>query len=436
MLQQEKPITQAACHLPRQPPESAPNVASLIGRLQAAGLEPVIPDYRDRQSGSGVSMLLSVQELLGSQHELERLAGTIRRYLLADQAVTMTLRELGEPGESAQALETFCLQLHHNGVPRNRSLGVCLGGAALPLRAFSLITRCWLGDGPRYALLGAPQMQQFDTDTWEYLWRFRASRWAVLPAYAETVATPCPLLADEAASAILPTFGLQAAADTAWLPMRLHLPRFADRLGIVCLETLSRALLTGVSTGERLLDLLQWPTEAMSRDSRSNRRIAINVTGFGELVRLQNKSPSDFYALQSLLQIAQHIRDALWKCSAQIARQSELLPAIAKHEPSFATSEEHHTRNWANRWQAAIERSAVRHRNLLVMSPYSVVPKDDAGCAAYADLLPVIGFADAHSFAAAPPLRNWKIREFCHFHRRARAVMQHRNAASLVATRA
>ena len=140
MLQQEKPTTQAAAHLPRQPVESAPNVASLIGRLQAAGLEPVIPDYRDRQSGSGVSMLLSVQELLGSQRDLERLAGTIRRYLLADLAVTMTLRELGEPGESAQALETFCLQLHHNGVPRNRSLGVCLGGAALPLRTFSLIT--------------------------------------------------------------------------------------------------------------------------------------------------------------------------------------------------------------------------------------------------------------------------------------------------------
>jgi len=408
MLQQEKPKTPAACHSSLQPVESVPNAASLIGKLQAAGLEPLIPDYRDRQSGSGISMLLSVQELLGSQHELERLAGTIRHYLLADMAVTMTLRDFGEPGESAQAL----------------------------LRAFSLITRCWLGEGPRYALLGAPQMQQFDTDTWEYLWRFRAGRWAVFPAYAETVATPCPLLADEAASAILPTFGLQASADTAWLPMRLHLPRFADQMGVVCLDALNRALLTGVSTGERLLDLLQWPTEAMSRDSRSNRRIAINVTGFGELVRLQNKAPSDFYALQSLLQIAQHIRDTLWKCSAHIASRSELLPAIAKHEPSFAASDEHHNRNWANRWQAAIERSAVRHRNLLVMSPYSVVPADDAGCAAYADLLPVIGFADAHSFAAAPPLKDWKIKEFCHFHRRARAVMQHRNAVSLVATRA
>jgi hypothetical protein len=436
MLQQEKPKIPAACHSSLQALESAPNAASLIGKLQAAGLQPEIPDHRDRQSGSGVSMLLSVQELLGSQHELERLAGAIRHYLLADLAVTMTLRDLGEPGESTQALEAFCLQLHHNGVPRSRNLGVCLGTAALPLRAFSLITRCWLGDGPRYALLGAPQMQQFDTDTWEYLWRFRAGRWAVFPAYAETVATPCPLLADEAASAILPTFGLQASADTAWLPMRLHLPRFADQMGIVCLDALNRASLTGVSTGERLLDLLQWPTEAMSRDSRSNRRIAINVTGFGELVRLQNKAPSDFYALQSLLQIAQHIRDTLWKCSAHIASRSELLPAIAKHEPSFAASDEHHSRNWANRWQAAIERSAVRHRNLLVMSPYSVLPTDDAGCAAYADLLPVIGFADAHSFAAAPPLKNWKIKEFCHFHRRARAVMQHRNAVSLVATRA
>ena len=388
----------------------------------------------------GVSMTLAVQSLLQSQRTIDEVACVVRQQLAKNMAVTLTLQQLGEGGDAIQALEGFCSRLRDAGTPGGSQLGICLGAPSIPLRAYALITRSSFGGGPRYVLLDGMQMQhqaaEADVDgMWEYLWRHRSSRWAVLPAYGESVSTPCPLLADEAANAVLPGSGIQAPAGSAWLPVRLHLPHFADDKGVVCFETLDKALVACVDAGDRLLDQHCWPSARMHDDARANRRMAIQVAGFGDLVRLQKKDPSDLGVLQSLSKLAEHVRTTVWRHSARIARRSDLLPAIAQHEPPPGACV-HHNRNWADRWQAAVERSAVRHRNLIVMSPYAVLPVNDSGCAAFADLLPVIAYADAHSFAAPPPFRSWKMEQFSRFHRRAWAVMQRRNAVSLVATRA
>ena len=177
------------------------------------------------------------------------------------------------------------------------------------------------------------------------------------------------------------------------------------------------------------------PREANFRQdlkSRVHRRLLETL----DLVQARKANPSDLEVLQSLAQLMEHVRSTVWNRSAELAQGEALLPAIARHKPAQAVADGVHNEHWATRWNAAVERCAVRHRNLLVISPYSVLPTAGDGCAAYTDLLPLIGCADAHSFAPPAPLQSWNFKEFCRFHRRAWAVMQQRNGVSLIATRA
>jgi len=400
-----------------------------------------LPVARGLAGSPGVSMAVAVQSLLQSKPSLHELAATVRRHVLQMTPVTLTLSELGDSTVATQALETFCGQLRNAGVPASPLIGLCLSGPSTPLRAYALITRCWLGNGPRYVIPGESRMRHLSGESdaaqyWRYLWRHRGTRWAVLPAYGDSVSTPCALLAGEKANAVLPTTGIQAPAGSAWLPLRLHLPQFADDHGAVRLQALTRSLVACVDRGERLIDLQTWPTGSMQRDAHMNRRIAIQITGIGDLVRMRRADPSNLAVLQSLVELMEHVRTTVWDRSAELARGADLLPAIARHEPALTVPEGQHHVHWAARWHAAVERCAVRHRNLLVISPYAVLPAGGDACAAYADLLPLIAGADAHSFATHGSLQSWKFKDFCRFHRRAWAVMQRRNGVSLIATRA
>ena len=400
-----------------------------------------LPIARTAAIPPGVVVTVAIQGLLRSKPLLLRLADVIRRHVLHMTPMSLMLSDLGGPDVAIQALEAFGRRLRDAGVPASPLIGICLCAPSPPLRAYSLITRCWFGSGPRYVIAGESQMQQpngskSDAQFWEYLWRHRGTRWAVLPAYSDSVSTPCPLLADERANAVLPTAGIQAPANSAWLQQRLHLPRFADSKGSIDREALTQTLIDCVDTGERQIDQQSWPTSGMQRDARLNRRMAIRVTGIGDLVRLQNANPSDLTVLRSLIQLMEYVRETVWNRSSALAQDADLLPSIARHDPGLSLADGQHSSHWAARWHAAVERCAVRHRNLLVISPYAVLPSAGDGCAAYTDLLPLIGWADAYSFAAPAPLQSWDFKDYCRFHRRARAVMQHRNGLSLVATKA
>jgi hypothetical protein len=67
------------------------------------------------------------------------------------------------------------------------------------------------------------------------------------------------------------------------------------------------------------------------------------------------------------------------------------------------------------------------------MSPYAVLPEGGDVEAGFTDLLPVLAHADAYAFAGQPPLSGWNIKAFRNFHSRAWAIMQRRNARSLIA---
>lgn len=422
-----------------------------LARLHAAGCDvrAIGSDYGP--ANCGVSMRLPVPQVIRDAARLAAVAADIGAAIGNAAPVTLTLSGLDAASRGSECAvdvyDEFCAALADAldaaDIRQKPPIGLCLASAALPLRAFTLIAARYFGHGPRYALLTPRDMLdgsagagsgQCASGVLDYCWRYRTSRWAVQPAYGHTVSSRCALLSDEVAGAILPVYGLQIPVASAWLPIRLHIPRFADAGGAVSLAALDRALQECVDTGDVLLDALRWPANGMGRDVQANRRLALLVTGFGDLVKLRNADPADFKVLHSMLQLGRYIREKLWSRSADIARRSKLLPAIARGNPAPATADDAVAGMWSARWQNAVKRTAVRHRNLLVLSPGSVLPEDDANCAAFTDLLPVIALADACSFASDHAHRGWNSLEYKQFHQRASAVIERRHEPSIVAT--
>ena len=75
----------------------------------------------------------------------------------------------------------------------------------------------------------------------------------------------------------------------------------------------------------------------------------------------------------------------------------------------------------------------MRHRNLLAISPYAVLPRRSHAHAGFTDLLPVIRQADTWAFAPAASFDGWNINQFKHFHKRARAIIQGSQDAAVIA---
>ena len=416
----------------------------LIGDLEHLGFEvpPLCGTQRD--GAGGVPMRLAVRDLLRSGSGAGIATSTILALLKDGVPLTLSLTDLGHESVAIRNLQRFCEVLqaeigHHN--QDSSFIGLCVHSHQLPLQALQVVTKSVLGNGPRYVLLDSLQMTQHsnprvqhETDqNWSFLWRNRMAPAPLKPAYGASVRTACPLLADEVAASVLPVSGIQVPVDSAWLPLGLQLPQFANEAGEIRWEQLLPALATGVGLAEKILDQLRWSHPGHGADAHLNRRLALSITGLGELVLRRGLDPADLATLRWLGNIIGRIRVSLWHRSGQLAQENGCLPALCGSDPSSAWHDSAHRENWRRRWRVALEKSAVRHRNLLVLSPYSVLPSTIAGSAAYTDLLPVIAYADAWSFAESPEFRGWTLHEYKAFHRRAWAVIQGGKSATLVA---
>jgi hypothetical protein len=117
----------------------------------------------------------------------------------------------------------------------------------------------------------------------------------------------------------------------------------------------------------------------------------------------------------------------------QMAEGREFLPSLLESEPAYAWHSAEHQRDWNGRWRQMLRMEAVRHRNVLVMSPYSVLPGAGDCPTAFTDLLPVLTHADAFSFRGVPAFSHWNVNEFSNFHRRAWAVITRESHRARVA---
>lgn len=417
-----------------------------IDRLRQLGFKvPPLCGTRNNVAG-GVPMRVSVRNLLRSGTASEIAINAILTLLRGHIPLTLSLTDLGREDAAIDALQRCCEFLQAeiaNDKQCGEHLGICVHSHQLPLRAFQEITKSVPGGGPRYVLLGSlqmtphssPQVQSGTAQNWSFLWRNRKASVPLKPAYGGTVRTACRLLADEVTASVLPVSGTQVPVDSAWLPLGLPLMHFANDSGELRWDQLLPALASGVELAEKIMDQLCWPQPGQRRDAYLNRRLAMSLTGLGDLAERRGLDPQNLVTLRWLSAIVARIRETLWQRSRQLARNAGCLPALCGNDPSSSWDDNAHRENWRRRWRVALEESAVRHRNMLVISPYSVLPANTCS-AGYIDLLPLLAYADAWSFADAPEFRGWTLDEYKAFHRRAWAVIQGRKTDTPVAARA
>ena len=270
------------------------------------------------------------------------------------------------------------------------------------------------------------QCRNLDHEAWQHLWELRTNSLFHID-YAADVLPVIPLLSVERATGVLPAIGIQVPAGTAWLPARFDLSRFANDRGVVEENLLEDALRRGVEILDRMFGHLRWPTPQMRHDAWLNRRLAIDVTGTGDLVMKRGLDPRCFGTLEELDRLLRRVRSVLRSQTRLIAERMQGLPALEKFDPSESLPGGRVRSSWRAKWLDAVELESPRHRNLIAMSPWSLFPGSRPADIRCADLLPLLRLADACGSGGAPDLSRWDVNEFKAFHRRAMAVLQQRD---------
>jgi hypothetical protein len=112
-----------------------------------------------------------------------------------------------------------------------------------------------------------------------------------------------------------------------------------------------------------------------------------------------------------------------------------MVPALDQADPGRLLPGGRIGDGWAWRWRQALEAAAVRNRNILALSPWSIFPPGAADYR-YANLLPLLRHADVCRFDQPCDISHWNLRDFKNFHQQAAAVLHQRGAAHQIAVHA
>jgi len=427
-------------------PADSERAESVCRQLEVAGVEPQLLPHGRRICASVAALSVPAGTALASSAALAQLRDQTFALCSSGAARSGAVTDLGAAAQAGETLRRLCEILRtaaQDACVNPAAIELAVGIAALAPKASWLIRRETLGEGLVYVVADGATMNPADRPPvrersdrfWLQLWHLRDAS-MVRAAHASIVSPQCSLLTDEIATGVLPGVGIQVPTGTAWVPMRLDLARFADAAGRVRESALEYALNSCVDLGDVLHDLMRWPTAAMRHDAWLNRRLAITLTGLGDLAMRRGLDPRQFQCLQALNELLCWVQQTLRNRSRQIANRTNRLPALDLSDPSLAMPGGCVRDNWRQRWLNAVDQGAVRHRNLLVLSPWSVFPSNQPADMRYADLLPLVAYADACAFGRSVPLSHWNISKFKGFHQRAWAVLQQRDAATLIAERA
>lgn len=381
---------------------------------------------------TGLSLPVRAAEILASEAAMARLVDTACDILYGHGRIGVRL--VGQDGGGARDSLAGICGLLDAAVARScqdaASIEIAVDAALLdPEEAWR--TRCdLLGEGPLYLVadnsLMKPGRSPDSARFWTQLWELRGTG-AVLAAYAPVVNSPCPLLAAEPAAALQPLIGAQVPVGSAWVSVELTLTDFADERGEIQVEALQAALVLAVEVADAWHDRVHWATAQARHDAWLNRRLAIVLLGLGDLVVRRADDPRSLRCLRELAELCRWCKSLLHARSRSLADGAEMLPALRDSDPRRWLPEKTAHDDWQRCWRQAVAAHAVRHRNLLVMTPWSVLPSSGEAHAGYLDLLPLLGCADAVGFAGAPDLESWNRSVFINLHQRAHAVFERRN---------
>jgi hypothetical protein len=396
-----------------------------------------------QKTSGGASLQLQAVATLASNAAVERVREQVFDVLCRDAPISVTVQGFGDL-EHAEAV--FCQvcnilrSVADEAGSDPASISIAIDAGLLSPQLLWMRREEILGAGPLYLLVGsaltrpsteADERRRQD-QFWLQCWHLRTCSY-VRTAFAPLVSSPCPLLSSELAVGVLPPFGLQVPPGSAWVPMQVDVTDYANERGDLSVFALRERLRRSVEYGESMHDEIDWPTAAMRHDAWANRRLAISVTGIGDLARMRGLDPRCFYALKDLAAVLQEVRDTLNNHSRQLAAENEPAPSLKMSDSNYGAAGAALPTDWQARWQTALRFAAIRHRNLLALSPWSVFPSDGTADSQYCDLLPLLAHADLCSFPKPPCLQAWNINEFKYFHQRAWAVLEQKDAQQLFA---
>jgi len=195
------------------------------------------------------------------------------------------------------------------------------------------------------------------------------------------------------------------------------------------MTALETALEDCVDRGEILHDLRRWPIPDMHYDSWLNRRLSVQVRGWGNLVKKRGADPSAIETLDEFGKLAAFISQTLRRRSFALARKKGHCPAVDAAGASIIAS----GGEMETRWRRAVDSTALRHRNLVAMSVWDLFPQDEPADLRYADLLPLLRCANTLSFRRSVDISHWNVDHFRGFHNRVSAVLRHKVEAGFVA---
>lgn len=271
----------------------------------------------------------------------------------------------------------------------------------------------------------APQHADF---VWRRLWEMRdlVPIGAIVPA---VVTSACPLLPSETAAATLVATLTQVPADTAWATAEIDLPSFAQGSGELHWQRLESALRDAVAEGERQHVDTRWSGPGQRRDSRINRRLSVFVRGWGDLVDARGLDPRAVATLHDIEALADRIGRTLEDASRALADELGYCPALDIAGARVL----HHGDEMNARWRRAVTDNALRHRNLLTISPWDMFPRAAPADFEWMNLLPVVGKAHSVSLRRDVDISCWSARDFRAFHQRVSAILRSASDAPLVA---
>lgn len=254
----------------------------------------------------------------------------------------------------------------------------------LPDRLMQALSGTETGDGPAWP--GDP------LHLWQGLTTLAWREPGVSLVLGQTTRPACALAWAERSDTVLPLSRFEVRADTAWLTLALGIDLFDASSARSGWRELRRLLRAALRLADNLVDQLTWASCELAQDALVNRRLAVHVTGIGDLVDRCGMEPQTLGALNLAVRSVALLRRLMLRESNALARERGPFPGLELRELSHTL-----TRNFGEeRARRLLRQAGLRHRHLLVLSPFSMFPRQAPhhALAAYLHLLPVIRTAD------------------------------------------
>lgn len=381
----------------------------------------------DASTESGATLAADAQLLAESPTAAEQFVRQSLGILVGGQALGVGLAPSGARDGGVPVVAGLLRDAAEaaNARPASISLSVCAGGLSVR-DAWRARLEC-LGAGPLF-VVGEPPESRAE---WQVLWELR-NQHELRAAVAAEVVSCCSLLAAEPATVVEPAMQIQAPVASAWFGRRIWLPDFVTLENRVDERALLHAATNAVDSVDEALSHASWPTSRMRHDAWLNRRLAVELAGIGTLVLRLGLDPANFGTLLELSRIVNCLIRALVRHSRVLASTHGPVPALGQAARWPPMTDERLRRGWLKHWHRALKASAQRHRNIVTMSPWSLFPEDEAPIV-FANLAPLLRYADACAFTKPPDLSAWSFPEFVNFHRQIAAVLQQRSTQRQIA---